>query len=75
MPEKKSQKSTLGEIFISIPTAQKQAQANNHSITKELQYLFVHGLLHIFGYTHETNKKMMEMFAVSEKILKNKLHL
>ena len=59
----------IGEIFISIPTAKIQAKTNNHTLNKELQTLFVHGVLHIFGFTHETDKKLADIIGITEKIL------
>jgi len=43
----------LGEIYISFPTARKQAKMYNCSIQDELKRLTAHGLLHILGYTHK----------------------
>jgi probable rRNA maturation factor len=43
----------LGEIYISFPTARKQAKMYNCSIRDELKRLTAHGLLHILGYTHK----------------------
>lgn len=42
----------LGDIVISIPTAQRQAQGRGHSLEQELKVLLIHGLLHLLGYDH-----------------------
>ena len=42
----------LGEIVICIPVAQRQAMEYSSSFGAELMLLFVHGMLHIFGYDH-----------------------
>ena len=39
----------LGDIIISVETAARQAQQNNHSLTIELAWLASHGLLHLLG--------------------------
>ncbi len=39
----------LGDIVISVETAARQAQQNNHSLTIELAWLASHGLLHLLG--------------------------
>ncbi|MBI2866366.1 MAG: rRNA maturation RNase YbeY [Chloroflexi bacterium] len=44
----------LGEVIISFPQAQRQAQDLGHSVREELCRLLVHGLLHLLGYDHET---------------------
>jgi probable rRNA maturation factor len=43
----------LGDIIISVPVAEKQAHAAGHSLTREIELLLVHGLLHLLGYDHE----------------------
>lgn len=63
----------LGDIFICLPFAMKEAERQNISLEKELAWLTVHGFLHLSGYDHdksENDKK--KMFALENKIL-NKL--
>lgn len=43
----------LGEVYISVPTARRQAKQYGYSLDQELRLLFIHGLLHVFGYDHE----------------------
>lgn len=60
----------LGEIFISIPKMQSQAQEYGHSEERELSFLTVHGLLHLLGYDHTKGiKEEKEMFGKQEMIL------
>ena len=47
----------LGDIVILVPTARKQSETNGHSIERELTILLIHGLLHLLGYDHETDKE------------------
>lgn len=61
--------SSLGQIFISIPTARRNAKAMNQSLEKELQFLFVHGLLHLLGYDHQTSAQEKEMLKNAYRIL------
>jgi probable rRNA maturation factor len=42
----------LGDIAISLPTAERQAATIGHSLDAELGHLLVHGILHICGYDH-----------------------
>lgn len=59
----------IGEIYISIPTAQRQANFHQHCLEDELNKLFVHGFLHIFGYDHETDEEFEVMNKIEKKIL------
>jgi probable rRNA maturation factor len=66
------QNNLIGEVLVSLETAQRQAKENRITVKAELQGLFVHGLLHIFGFDHNTAAKKKEMSALQEKILGKK---
>lgn len=59
----------LGDIAISFPRAQAQAQAAGHAVASELQLLAVHGVLHLLGHDHAAETDRVEMFAAQEDIL------
>lgn len=59
----------LGELFISVEKAAKQAEEYGHSMRRELAFLFAHGLLHVLGFDHETGAGEKEMFGYQNKIL------
>lgn len=42
----------LGDIAISLPTAERQATAAGHPLANEMAHLLVHGILHLCGYDH-----------------------
>lgn len=42
----------LGDIFISIEHAADQAREYGNTLTQELCFLAVHGMLHLMGYDH-----------------------
>lgn len=42
----------LGDIFISLDTAQQQATMRGHSLTREVALLASHGLTHLVGHDH-----------------------
>ena len=60
---------TLGDIFISIDHAKKQAQEYGHSFYREMCFLFTHGLLHLLGYDHMEKEEETEMFRIQNNIL------
>jgi len=43
----------LGDIIISTETALRDAEAGDLSLEDELDYLIIHGVLHLLGYDHE----------------------
>jgi len=68
-PEVESDK-LLGDIIISVETAQRQADTINHTIEKELAVLLIHGLLHLTGYDHEKNEDYKIMREKESEMLK-----
>jgi probable rRNA maturation factor len=52
----------LGDIFISIDTAERQAREDGKSLREEIITLLVHGILHLCGYDHETEADATLMF-------------
>lgn len=58
-----------GEIFISVPTAIKQAEKLEHEPLTEMRFLFVHGVLHILGYEHKEEKDFQVMMDLTNQIL------
>lgn len=43
----------LGDVVISVDTAQRQAKERAHSLLEECRILLIHGVLHLLGYDHE----------------------
>ncbi len=60
----------LGDVVISVPTAQRQARAHNHSLDLEIANLTVHGVLHLLGYDHHIPADATIMFEKQEAILR-----
>jgi probable rRNA maturation factor len=62
----------LGDIIISVETAQKDAIYGNLTIDQEIYFLIIHGLLHLLGYDHEnTTKKETSKMRKKERELFN----
>jgi probable rRNA maturation factor len=49
----------LGDILICIDKARENAEGARHSVDQELQVLILHGILHLMGYDHETDRGQM----------------
>jgi probable rRNA maturation factor len=58
----------LGDIAISPATARRYAKKNGQKLSSELQVLILHGVLHLLGYDHETDRG--EMDRVERKLRK-----
>lgn len=59
----------LGDIVISVPRAISQAAEFGHSPRREIGFLLVHSVLHLFGYDHEDDRERQVMRAEEERIL------
>jgi probable rRNA maturation factor len=61
-----------GDLAISLEAAARQAKAYGHSLSEEVKVLMLHGLLHLAGEDHETDKGRM---AAREATLRDELRL
>lgn len=59
----------VGDVFISVDTAKRQAVEKGHDLKRELAILFVHGLLHCMGFDHNTDREEAEMEKWARKVL------
>jgi len=58
----------LGDIVISVETALRDSLSNQIDLEDEILFLFIHGLLHLLGYDHESgNAADAEMMKAREK--------
>tara|TARA_B100001093_G_scaffold93143_1_gene85367 strand:+ start:314 stop:832 length:519 start_codon:yes stop_codon:yes gene_type:complete len=56
----------LGDIIFSAETIYKEAKRDKKSYINHLIHLFIHGVLHLLGYDHQTedNAKVMESLEI-----------
>lgn len=59
----------LGDVVISLPTAERQAVRHGHSIDQEIATLLIHGVLHLCGYDHERGGKEARRMRRKERAL------
>ena len=59
----------LGDVVISVDTAQRQAKEQGHSLEQELAHLAVHGALHLLGYAPETDEDESRLNARAARAL------
>ena len=58
----------LGDIAIAPATARRYARKHGRTLPDELRVLILHGVLHLMGYDHETDRG--EMDRVERKLRK-----
>lgn len=63
----------IGDIVICVPVAGKQSADRGVSLKVEIELLAVHGLLHLYGYDHSTDREEQEMTELASKILKREV--
>ncbi len=61
----------LGDIIFSIETILKEAKRDNKTVENHLIHLFVHAVLHLLGYEHDTEEQAKKMENLEIKILSN----
>jgi len=59
-----------GEIFISIPTARRNAARFGNSLLGEIQLCIVHGLLHLRGFADRNEQQARSMHLTQTRLLK-----
>lgn len=60
----------LGDIVLSYDVIKKEAAEQDKSFMDHVTHLFIHGLLHLNGYDHETPEESQEMEDLEIKALK-----
>jgi probable rRNA maturation factor len=60
---------TLGDVVISLDTADQQARARGWTLEEEVALLLVHGILHLLGHEDETEAGARAMRHVERRIL------
>ena len=67
----------LGSIVISVDKISEKSMELGHTPQDELTLLFIHGLLHLLGYDHETDagemrakeRELIEQFMLPESLV------
>lgn len=59
----------LGDLLISVETAERQAAEYGHSLERETGFLALHGFLHLLGYDHMSEADEKKMFTRQDEIL------
>jgi len=60
----------LGDVVISIDTAERQAKSRKRPLIEEVRFLLAHGLLHLLGYDHMTPPEKKQMTQRTKELVK-----
>lgn len=58
----------LGDVVVSVETARRQAKEHRRKLDAEMCMLLAHGLLHLVGYDHQTDREEAVMNAATEQL-------
>jgi len=58
----------LGDVYISLETAERQAAERGETLAREILRLMIHGLLHLAGHTHDRSPEGEAMRALEERL-------
>lgn len=60
----------LGDVVISLDTAERQARARRRPLIEEVRFLLAHGLLHLVGYDHATPGEKRQMTGETRRLVR-----
>ena len=61
----------LGDVAISLPVAKAQACEQGHSLTREVAYLALHGLLHLIGHDDSDDAGRRAMLTLQDSLIQD----
>ena len=59
----------IGDVVICFEQAERQAKEYGTGLTREMLYLFVHSVMHLFGYDHMDEDEKAVMRTREEEVL------
>ena len=59
----------IGDVVICYEQAERQAEEYGTGLTREMLYLFVHSVMHLFGYDHMNEEEKAIMRVREEEVL------
>lgn len=60
----------LGDVVISLDTAERQARSRKRELVDEVRFLLAHGLLHLIGFDHGAPREKQEMVALTRRLVR-----
>lgn len=60
----------LGDVAISLDTAERQARSRRRPLLEEVRFLLAHGVLHLIGYDHAEPEEKREMVRMTKRLVR-----
>ena len=60
-----------GDIIISVEKIKFQAVENQKTFEEELYFILAHGILHLFGFTHQDEEKLEYMISLQQRLVED----
>ena len=60
---------SIGDIAICVDVLKKEAKEQKKDFFEHLLHLFVHGVLHLLGYVHDSDREASKMEQIEKSIL------
>jgi probable rRNA maturation factor len=60
----------LGDVVISLDTAERQARSRRRPLLEEVRFLLAHGVLHLVGYDHAEPGEKRKMVAMTRQLVR-----
>ena len=67
--ERAGRRRALGDIALAFGTVRREARDHHKTVTDHLTHLMVHGVLHLLGYDHVSQRQAERMEALERKAL------
>lgn len=68
-PSRAGRQTLLGDVVVSLETAQRQAAERHHRLPLELAHLVAHGVLHLLGYNDGDEASAAQMGSKQAQVL------
>ncbi len=62
---------SLGDVAMAFETVKREAGERDIPVSQHAAHLVVHGVLHLLGYTHETDSRARKMEALEVRVLES----
>jgi probable rRNA maturation factor len=69
-PQKNAPPRLLGDVVISLDTAERQARSRKRELYEEVRFLLAHGILHLIGYDHAEPEEKREMDRMTRRLVR-----